>query len=261
MKTDLFYSLLDQDFSEIIQKEISGELKNKLKQDNQKKSYAFMHWFLDFYANINNTSEYIVDGNGDNSCDIILDRPDNDGERIFYLIQSKWNTKSNSTGTIDKDEVKSFLSDAQSIIKGDKEKTQNILFNKRYDALLAHIRQNGAVRIIFLSLKNSSNEINSNIKSLEELIGGKIRVDVFDINKIKRDYIARKFKRQMPPNPLENITNPEFEEITINISRPTSGVSDHIKIDAPFEAHVFTVRPSFIEGLVDKYGFSLFEKT
>lgn len=257
MKNFDFYKLLDQELLSIAE-EFDVKLNKKLKQEQQKKSYALLIWFLKFYSGISDIDEYITDGHGDHSCDIILDKINSQGEKIFYLVQSKWNNIENCNGEFDKNILKSYLSDAQSILKGDKEETENTKFNTRYRDLISHVKANGEVKVIYLTLKNDSPDIHANIKSFESFFGGRVAVDCFDINQLKLDYIDRHFKKSSPPNPLEKIYNPEFEKITLHIVRDDE--RNLLKIDKPFQAHVFNVLPKTIYELVLRYGVSLFDK-
>jgi hypothetical protein len=257
LKNKDFYKILDAELENTIQ-EFTQELNKQLKQDHQKKSHAFLLWFLNFYSEISNVSEFITDGSGDNSCDIILDRTNSQGEKIFYLVQSKWNNIENCEKSFESDVLKSYLSDAHSILRGDKEETKNTKFNARYKSLLEHIKNNGEVKIIYLCLKNSCKEANSNIRSFEKSLGGKISVDSFDINRLKLDYIDRNYKKSIPPNPLEKIYNPEFEKIRLQIVRDDE--KSILKVNKPFESHVFNILPKTIFELVQRYGVSLFDK-
>ncbi|PJE55526.1 AIPR family protein [Marinomonas sp. BSi20584] len=257
MKNIDFYDILDGELSKISEG-YSVALNKKFKQDQQKKSYAFLIWFLNFYSGISNIEGYITDGSGDNSCDIILDKKNSQGDTIFYLVQSKWNTKKNCDKDFESEVLKSYLSDVQSILRGEKEKTENDRFNSRYDDLLSHIKSNGEVKVLYLTLKNSCGIADNNIKSFEKLFGGKVSVDSFDINRIKLDYIDFNFKKSFPPNPLEKIYNPEYEKIKLNIV--SDDERNFLKINKPFEAHVFNIVPKTIFDLVERYGVSLFDK-
>ncbi|ELE5877580.1 AIPR family protein [Vibrio cholerae] len=257
MKNIDFYNILDEEFDSII-KNFSSELLSRLKQESQKKSHAFMLWFLNFYSGIQNVEDYITDGHDDNSCDIILDKDNSQGEKVFYLIQSKWNNLANCTKEFDSEVLKSYLSDAQCVLRGDKKEGNNEKFNKRYNELLKHIRANGEVKVIYLTLKNNCSTAEENIKSFETLFGGKVSVDSFDINRLKLDYIDRNYKKSTPPNPLEKIYSPEFEKITLNIVKDDE--RNFLKINRPFEAHVFNILPKTIFQLVQRYGVSLFDK-
>lgn len=242
----------------MVDNSIEEEILEKLKQEEQQLSYAFLVWFLEFYAGIKNVSSYITDGHGDNSCDIILDRMNSQGEKTFYLVQSKWNSLKNCTKEFDTTELKSYLSDVHSILRGDKNESQNELFNSRYRDLVDHIKLNGSVKVLYLTLRNDCKEGKENIESLEKSIGGNLRVEAFDINRLKMDYISRHYKKSTPPNPLERIYNPEFEKIRIEILKDDE--NNRIKVDKPFEAHVFNVKPSQLFYLVERYGVSLFDK-
>ncbi|RPF16840.1 AIPR family protein [Vibrio crassostreae] len=261
MKNEDFYKVLDEELT-LISNEFTGDLARQLKEDHQKKSYAFMIWFLNFYSNIelNEISEFITDGNGDNSCDIILDKVNSQGDKIFYLVQSKWNQKNKCNGHFESEVLKSFLSDAQSIIRGDKEKTTNEKFNQRYEKLLEHVKQNGEVKVVYLSLKNNCKSSDSNILSFESAMGANVKVDSFDINRLKLDYIDRNFKKNSPPNPLEKIYSPEYEKIKLDIIQLNSNNSHKIQVDTPFPSLVFNISPKTIFNLVDRYGVSLFNK-
>ncbi|MAJ41750.1 AIPR family protein [Pseudoalteromonas sp. S983] len=257
MKNKDFYEVLDEELEKIIEN-FDEHLNSKLKQAQQKKSHAFMLWFLNFYSGIQNVDDFITDGHDDNSCDIILDKNNSQGDKVFYLVQSKWNALKNCDGEFESEVLKSYLSDAQSVLRGDKEESKNEKFNSRYRALLEHMKSNGEVKVLYLSLKNGCVKADSNIKSFETMFGGQVSVDSFDINRLKLDYIDRNYKKSSPPNPLEKIYNPEFEKITLSIVRDDD--RNFLKINRPFEAHVFNILPKTIFQLVQRYGVSLFDK-
>lgn len=257
MENKLFYEQLNNELLNTVKNDIPEQLLQKIKQDNQRLSYALLIWFMKFYANIENVQSYITDGHDDNSCDIILDLKDSQGIKTYYLVQSKWNSIDNCNKEFDYTELKAFLADAQTVLRGDAIKGKNELFNNRYDDLLNHVSENGRVKLIYLSLKNNCGNTTENIKSFEKSFGANVKVEGFDINRLKRDYIDNKYKKSIPPNPLENIYNPEFEKIKLETLMCENS---HIKITTPFEAHVFTIKPSQIYNLVNKYGVSLFDK-
>jgi hypothetical protein len=255
-----FYKILDADLETVISERLDKKLLNKLKQDQQKKSYALLIWFLSFYSDIAHIDQYVTDGNDDSSCDIILDLVDSQGIKTFYLVQSKWNNEANCTKELDSTEFKSFLSDLQMVIRGERRDSINDKFNSRYKDLVEHVRKNGAVKGIFLSLKNRCTAIADNIESTKNAIGGNVSIECFDINRIKIDYISKIFKKAIPPNPLNSVYSPEYERITLSVVRDDPASRNQIFLRAPFEAHVFCVKPSLIHRLVDRYGVSLFEK-
>jgi hypothetical protein len=84
----------------------------------------------------------------------------------------------------------------------------------------------------------------------------KIKFELIDINRIKLDYIDRTYKKIDPLNPLEIYHNPEENPVTIEIVQKNGTV----KIDKPFEAYMFLLRPKSIYNLFEKYGFALFYK-
>ena len=260
MKNIDFYKILDAELESIISGRLDRRLLARLKQDQQKKSYALLVWFLSFYSDIASVDQYITDGSQDSSCDIILDLTDSQGVKTFYVVQSKWNSESNCTGELDSTDFKSFLSDFQTVIRGERTNSGNAKFNARYKALTEHIRSNGAVKAIFLSLKNRCAVITDNIRSTKNAIGGNVDIECFDINRLKIDYISKIFKGALPPNPLNSIYSPEYERIRLSVARDDSANRNQIFLRAPFEAHVFCVKPSMIHRLVERYGVSLFDK-
>jgi hypothetical protein len=260
MKNLDFYKILDADLVKIIAERLDKKLLNKLRQEQQKKAYALLIWFLGFYSDIANIDQYITDGNEDFSCDIILALTDSQGIKTFYVVQSKWNNEANCTKELNSTEFKSFLSDFQMVIRGERGDSTNDKFNARFNDLADHVRSNGAVKGIFLSLKNQCASIADNIESTKNAIGGKVSIECFDINRIKIDYISKAFKRSIPPNPLNSVYSPEYEKIRLSVVRDDKAKRNHIFLHAPFEAHVFCVKPSLIHRLVDRYGVSLFEK-
>ncbi len=260
MKNVDFYKLLTGELDAIVAERMDSKLRAKLKQDEQKRAYALLIWFLSFYSEVANVETYITDGNDDSSCDIILDLTDNQGIKTFYLIQSKWNSESNCSGELDSTELKSFLSDVQVVMRGEKSGSKNSRFNARYKDLLQHIKQNGAVKAIFLCLKNRCTTTADNITATKNSIGGRLEIEIFDINRIKCDFISRRFKGSLPPNPLNSIYSPEYEKIRLSVARDDPASRNQIFVRSPFEAHVFFVKPSMIFALVERYGVSLFEK-
>lgn len=260
MKNVDFYNLLTAELEAIIADRMDSKLRAKLKQNEQKRAYALLIWFLSFYSDVANVETYITDGNDDCSCDIILDLTDNQGTKTFYLVQSKWNSESNCAGELDSTELKSFLSDVQLVVRGEKSGSKNSRFNARYKELQQHIKQNGPVKAIFLCLKNRCSGALENISATKNSIGGRLEIEIFDINRIKCDFIAKRFKGSLPPNPLNSVYSPEYEKIRLCVARDDAASRNQIFVRSPFEAHVFFVKPSMIFSLVERYGVSLFEK-
>lgn len=258
MKNEKFYEYIDDELGFIIESEVYSDFFKKLKQSEQKKSIAFLIWFLNSYAGISDVEGYITDGHDDGSCDIILDRLDSQGNTTFYIVQSKWNNIGNCNSEFDGKELKSYLSDVQCILKGEKGKGKNARFNSQYDRLREHLKSNGRVKVIYLSLKNNCSGYEANINSFKNSLSGDIDVEGFDINRLKIDYIGKEFKGSYPPNPLDNIYDSSLDKIKISICRDS--LNNSIEVQSPFVAYVLLIKPRLIFDLVNKYGVSLFTK-
>lgn len=76
MLTTTFYKLLDGELNEILDKNPENQALHKHKDIKLNKGYAFMMWFLDFYGQKKSYQNYITDGSGDSSCDIIFSNQD-----------------------------------------------------------------------------------------------------------------------------------------------------------------------------------------
>lgn len=256
MLTKDFYKLVDNELDVLLDKYKEDQFIKKHKSAvNNQKSYALLIWFLDFYGRISKYSDFITDGDNDSSCDIVFDNLNNQGERIFYVVQSKWNNESNSEKETDKDDILKALSDFETILRGEKQNI-NLKLRKKLEELDAHLKSNGEVKFIFLSLSQYKGGANDNIASFINN-DEKTKFEVIDINRIKVDYIDRKYKKIEPINPLENYQNPEESPVTIEFAQKSS---NFIKIDKPFEAYMVLLKPKAIFDLFDKYGFALFYK-
>ncbi|HMP32239.1 MAG TPA: hypothetical protein PKD85_21710, partial [Saprospiraceae bacterium] len=148
-------------------------------------------WFLDFYGRVRNYTNFFTDGENDNSCDILFFSNDNQGNKIFYIVQSKWNNIDNSEKETDKDEILKALSDFETILRGEKQNVNEKL-QKKLEALDAHLKSNGEVKFIFLSLSQYKGGADENINSFKNN-DEKTKFEVIDINRIKIDYIDRKY--------------------------------------------------------------------
>lgn len=259
MTLEYFYDLLDNELEEILLKH-KEELffKENKKDKNVLKSRAFLIWFLEFYGKILDYETYITDGNGDSSCDIIVDSTDYLGNKIYYIVQSKWNIKKNLNKEVAKEDVLQALNEFNTIIKGKKTKTKNVLFNEKLEELTEHIKNNGEIKVIYLTLANESKDIQDNIDTFLTT-HKKTSFEWVDINKLRIDYINRKYKELDIDSPLNKYFNPEEDTIDIEIAKNVNEKS-FIHVEKPFEAYVFLIKPSTIHELFDKYGFSLFQK-
>jgi hypothetical protein len=255
MLTSDFYNIIDSELNSLLEKYKNDEFIQKYKKDvNNQKSYALLIWFLDFYGRISNYTDFITDGNNDKSCDIVFDNINNQGERIFYVVQSKWNNENNSNKEADRDEILKALNEFETILRGEKSQVNEKLKTK-LEELDQHLKSNGEVKFIFLTLAQYKGGADENIDTFQKA-DDKIKFEVVDINRIKVDFIDRNYKKIDPFNPLESYQNPEESRITIEIVQKNG----RIEIDKPFEAYMFLLRPKSIYNLFEKYGFSLFHK-
>lgn len=256
METTKFRQILDAEIQEIVDKYKDDEsIKRHFKQPENQSSYALLIWFLDFYARIFSYRDYITDGDNDNSCDLVFDYNDHLNNRIFYVVQSKW--CKNSKETTSSADIKIALSDFNSILKQEKKNINDKLAAKLVE-LNQHLRNNGEVRFIFFTL--SEYKKNSAEEQIAAFIdkNPQIKFEVVDINKIKTDYIDRKYKGIKPINPLDTHLN--AEEDVVDLAIVSAEESGHTRIQKPFDAYILLLRPKTIWELFKKYGFSLFFK-
>ncbi len=255
MFTKDFYNIIDSELNGLLEKYKDDKFIQKHRNAiNNQKSYALLIWFLEFYGKISNYTSFITDGDNDSSCDIVFDKKNNYGDNIFYIVQSKWNNAVNAEKEADKDEILKALSDFTTILRGEKDDFNDKL-KLKLEELDKHLKENGEVKFIFLTLSQYRGGADENIKSFINN-DEKIKFEVIDINRIKFDYIDRKYKKIEPLNPLETYQNPEESLINIEIVQGNGS----IKIEKPFEAYMFLLRPKSIYDLFEKYGFALFYK-
>lgn len=255
MLTKDFYNIIDAELNELITKYKDDELIIRHGSAiNNQKSYALLIWFLDFYGRTANYSNFITDGANDSSCDIVFDSLNSQGNKIFYIVQSKWNNIDNSEKETNKDEILKALNDFETILRG-KKKSVNDKLKAKLEDLDAHLRANGEVKFIFLSLSQYKGGADENIEAFRNN-DVKTKFEVIDINRIRVDYIDRKYKKIDPINPLETYQNPEENPITLEIVQKSGSV----KIEKPYEAYMFLIRPKAIWELFKTYNFALFFK-
>ena len=255
MFTKDFYNIIDSELNELLEKYKDDKFIQKHRNAiNNQKSYALLIWFLEFYGKISSYTSFITDGDNDSSCDIVFDKINNYGDKVFYVVQSKWNNAGNSEKESDKDEILKALSDFTTILRGEKDNFNDKL-KLKLEELDKHLKENGEVKFIFLALSQYRGGADENIKAFINN-DEKIKFEVIDINRIKLDYIDRKYKKIEPLNPLETYQNPEESLIDIEIVQGNG----RIEIQKPFEAYMFLLRPKSIYDLFEKYGFALFYK-
>jgi len=261
MLTKDFYNIIDECLNQLIEKYKNDEqIKRHKNSETGQKAYAFLIWFLEFYGKTTHYLPYITDGNDDSSCDIIFDAPDyRRNNRIYYVVQSKWNQRNKTFQALDSKEVGYALDNFRTIMRGYKKPTKNDSFNKKLLELQTHIEKNGQVKFIFLSLCQENASLADNIASFKEEFKP-VGLEFIDINRIKRDYIERKYKQITPDNPLEYTYSPEETSVTLTVERPKHHNGNFIKIDKPFDAYIFLVKPKTIFSLFEEFGFRLFFK-
>jgi hypothetical protein len=207
MITKDFYNIIDSELSELIEKHKDDKLIKKHKSAiNNQKSYALLIWFLDFYGRISNYTDFITDGDNDSSCDIVFDKINNQGQKVFYIVQSKWNNENNSEKDTNRDEILKALNDFETILRGEKQNVNEKL-KVKLEQLDSHLKENGEVKFIFLTLSQYKGGADENINSFQKN-DEKTEFEVIDINRIRSNYIDRKYKGIDPLNPLESYQDP-----------------------------------------------------
>jgi len=255
MNTSDFYNIIDNELDVLLEKyKDDAFLEKHKKNSNNQKSYAFLIWFLGFYGKQSNYANYITEGSDDSSCDVILDRKDNQGKRVFYLVQSKWNNARKANAEVDRDEILKALSDFETLVSGEQKKV-NTKLKTELARLSEHLKDNGEVKFIFLSLAQYKGGADDNIRTFLKK-DDKRSAEIIDINRIKNDYIDRNYKKITPINPLEPKYTPQESTVSIAIAES----SNFVKINNPFPAYSILLRPKMIYELFDKYGFALFYK-
>ncbi len=177
--------------------------------------------------------------------------------------QVKWEKTKNISNRKSKNKMKNTLKgleneilekDFETVLRGEKKSVHERLKQKLVDLDL-HLKANGEVKFIFLLLSQYKGGADENIEGFRNS-DVKTKFEVIDINRMKVDYIDRKYKKIDPLNPLQSYQNPEESPITIEIYQKAGS----IKIDKPYEAHMFLLRPRAIWKLFSTYKFSLFHK-
>jgi hypothetical protein len=261
MTTKDFYKIIDKDLAAIIDryKATNEYLKKHSQHPYNQKSYAFMIWFLEFYAQVNGYLSYITDSEGDGSCDLMFPYRNDDGQVESYcVVQSKWKTESNCVKELEKNEVFKALTRFEAILNGEKQDV-NTEVKKRIEDLLIHTRQNKPVKFIFLSLCKKTPSVADEIRDFQNR-HKKTYIEWLDIDQLKRDFIDKQFKKIQPENPFKVQVNLDEEPITLKIARLGRNKKDVIHIEKPFESYLFLIKPKAIFELFDRYGFQLFFK-
>ncbi len=282
MLTNNFYKLLNEELVQILDNNKEDEELHKHKKDEQNKGYAFLIWFLNFYGQKTLYKQYITDGKDDSSCDIIFENTDSQGQRIFYVVQSKWvNITINEEGKlvkkgsliqefpkIGKEEFNAVIKEFDTVLDGSKKEGKNEKFNEKYRKLIEHLEANGKAKFIFFTAADTNPEIEDTIKSFSNQHAPNVTFQLIDINRIKQDYIEFKYKEIVANNPLEYNYDPEDEEIILEVERfnsgehvsPESSKRDMLQFEGRMQAYIFLLKPKTVHALFEKFKFSLFFK-
>ena len=249
-----FYDAIDAELETII---LDNPQDIRLHKGNveQRKSFAFLIWFLKFYGQRPIYNLNITEGDDDTSCDIIFSTTDIVGKKVFYVVQAKWKTKKNCTDKLDSTAFKSTLDDFKLVYSGQKKySNKNENFNRKYEELKQHLDENQYVKFIYLALCQSNSSISENLELFRNQTAD---IEIIDIERLRRDFIEVNYKKIQPQNPLEYDYNPENEKITIPIEQ-LEIEKNFLRVDAPFNAYTFLIRPKTIHDLFEKYKFKLF---
>jgi len=253
MNTSDFYNIIDNELDVLLEKyKDDAFLEKHKKNSNNQKSYAFLIWFLGFYGKLLDHANYITEGSHDNSCDVVIHWTDDQGKKVFYVVQSKWNNARKAETEVSRDEILKGLSEFETLMAGKNEKINDKL-KAKLEELSEHLKANGEVKFIFLSLAQYKGGADDNIRTFLEN-DPKRSFEVIDINRIRNDYINRNYKQINPINPLETQYNPEEDRVKIQLA----GHANFIKVEKPFDAYTVLVRPKMIYELFNKYNFLLF---
>jgi hypothetical protein len=220
MLTEKFYDILDKELEEIISEYQDDKAFQKRKPPEQKKSYAFLIWFLKLYNQGKFNQDSITDGDDDNSCDIIFSKLDSLGNKVFYIIQSKWNRK--SAGKMDSNEFRSALNNFDTLLNGGAKLGQNQLFNKWYTALLEHLKKDGQAKFIFLTLAYHNEKVEANFNRFKKNYAPSIGIEIVDIERLKCDFIDFRYKGVEFNELLVHHSDPEESKIRLEIERAFS---------------------------------------
>lgn len=250
-----FYEIVDRRITELI-----GVFKDNdfLKKQNGsgKKSFGFLLWFLEKYlpeTELSELDKFITEGEDDSSCDIIFSNSDQLENEIFYVVQAKWFAKQNinSTNGINR-EIRACLSDFRMVLGGKKNSNVNQNFNRQYEKLIEHKRNNGKIKFVFLALCDGSTV------KLDEYIGdfitSLVSFEFVDFYTLKQQFIEIEYKGIKTHNPLET---PYIPRLSFRLEFE---INQNIYISNPFKSCIFIVRPKQIYELFEKFGQSLFYK-
>ncbi len=260
MRTEEFYQLLDGELEALVEDlKDSTAMQRQATRPDLQKSYALLVWFLGFYGKrfSVNYQQFVTDGSNDYSCDVVLTNVDRDGNKRFYVIQSKWNNAKNAKKKVSSKEIKTAIADFNTLLEFDFEQLNpNKELLPKLKALKTHMDKNGELNFIFLSLASYDGGADEHIKAFEKQ-DENIKFRVIDIDTIKSDYIDRYYKGITPINPIEKQEDPGQLTVELELAQE---VGNFITIDKPFKAYIVLLRPKAIHQLFARFQFLLFQK-
>ncbi|MGH1336334.1 MAG: AIPR family protein [Aureispira sp.] len=261
MRTTDFYQLLDTELAQIVEEEKNNTyIKSQHKAPYNQKSYALLLWFLKFYGNPLyrlNYQQFVTEGNGDYSCDMILSKKDELGNKHFYVIQSKWNNEKKASGTTSRDDILKAMSEFNTLLKFNFDQLQpNAQLRPKLEELQEQLADNKQVTFIFLGLASYDGGADEHIQAFNQT-DPNVHFKVIDIDTIKLDYIDRYYKDITPINPLEKQEDPSELTVVLKLAQEAG---NFISINRPFEAYIVLLRPSSIHNLFKRFKFLLFQK-
>ena len=258
MTNETFYNIIDQEILGLNKAFKNNVFLKKLKTEDGQKSFGFLLWFLKNYLPKTDLEDYedlITEGEDDNSCDLIFNNNDHEGNEVYYVVQAKWFRKTNINKTNDMSkEIRACLTDFRLILSGKKtDNNNNEKFNSQYEKFIKHKKNNGKIKFLFVSLCQGVESINEHIS---DFVTELISFELLDLNKLKQNHIEIVYKEVRTHNPIETpyIPNSEFD---LNFEEKKA-----IKIpeNQLHESYIFLVKPIEIYRLFSNYGFSLFYK-
>lgn len=196
-------------------------------------------------------TQYIVDGNDDNSCDLIFPNQEA-GETVYYIVQVKWFAKKNINKSNDLTNIyKACLTDFNMILRHKKEESKtNLKFNAMYRKLKKHVENNGKVRFLLVTLCVANPDFR--IKELDEYCSSPlVKTEIYDIISIKNTYIDSKYRGYVTDNPLQ-IVDTVNQNVDVHISQ------GYIK--ASEDTYIFLIGAKEINRLYSMFGHRLFMK-
>lgn len=254
--------MIDSELHFIIEQYNAYLVQNNINTDERKKSFAFNIWFLKKAGVLDgDILSSITEWSWDNSADSIFTLENYDWKTEFYILQSKWNTIQRCEENIDAKTFNWIITEFNEIKQSKKDlfDTRNESFRLKYQQLLNHVRIWGKINFIILTFKNI--DLDTKDKKRIDLFNQDkdfVELLIFDINKLKIDYIDEQYKWFKVKNPLISPRKPQ-EYIELNPVSLNEWNHKIIKFPTPYESYMFFIKPKEIYDLFKKYEYSIFQ--